>query len=372
MTATAFPAVQANASSYIHLRTDLPYFRAKPITMPALIRPSTPLESINIFDVIIIGSGPAGLSAALALSRVNRTVAIFGSQVYRNAKSNHAHSILSRDHTHPDTIRRVGREQIEVYGTTRFVEKAVVKARQIDTGLLEVEDADGNSWQSRKVILATGVEDVMMDIEGYSDCWGSDIWQCLVCDGIERGHREAGVLGPINPGALMNIFTMLSLGCPKVTIFSNGPIDPSDKAAGPAIAIAKTQGVHVETRKIRRLVRLEDEQGIDIVFEDDSVQRVGFLAVKPICKLAATDIANDLGVAIVDDPKAGPMLQISQPMCETNVPGVFSAGDACVNTKQFSQAMAQGGLVGAAVNFSLCMDRAAAAQKILRMGANGA
>ncbi|KAK4504443.1 hypothetical protein PRZ48_005359 [Zasmidium cellare] len=333
--------------------------------MPALTKPPTTFESISIFDVLIIGAGPAGLSAALALSRVNRTVAVFSSAKYRNARASHAHSILSRDHTSPDEIRRIGREQIEVYGTTQFVDKAVLEARRVDTGLFEVTDADGETWRGRKVILATGVDDVMMDIEGYSDCWGFDIWQCLVCDGIERADREAGTLGPVNMGMLMNVFTMLSLGCPRVTIFSNGPIDRGDKQASPAIAIAKAQGVDVEERKIRKLIHLEDEEGIDVVFEDDAVRRVGFLAVKPVCKLANTKIAEDLGVTIVDDPKAGPMLQISQPMCETTVPGVFSAGDACTNTKQFSQAMAQGGLVGAAVNYQLCMDQISTVQKSL-------
>lgn len=334
--------------------------------MPAPIAPNADLSPSQIFDVIIVGAGPAGLASALALSRVNRTVAIFTSSKYRNEKAVRAHSILSRDHTPPEEIRRIGREQIEIYGTTRFVEKAVVKAKKLaDTDLFEVEDADGTTWQSRKVILATGVEDVMMDIEGYEDCWGSDIWQCLVCDGLERNDRPAGVLGPINPGALLNVFTILSLGCPQVTIFANGPVSQDDKAALSTIAIAKTRGVDVEERKIQKLVHLDNEEGIDIVFEDGTQRRVGFLAVKPVCKLSAINIATDLGVTISNDPKAGPMISVNQPMCETNVRGVFSAGDASVNTKQFAIAMANGGLVGAAVNFQLCMDAIEVAKKQL-------
>jgi thioredoxin reductase len=335
--------------------------------MPPPIRPNLDLSPARVFDVIIVGAGPAGLAAALALSRVNRTVVIFTSSKYRNEKAVRAHSILSRDHTPPEEIRRIGREQIEVYGTTQFVESAVVKARNMDhLALFEVDDAHGNTWQSRKVILATGVEDVMMDINGYEACWGSDIWQCLVCDGLERNDRAAGVLGPINPGSLLNIFTMLSFGCPQVTIFSNGPISQYDKVAWSTIAIAKTRGVDVDERNIQRLIRLEDEKGIDIVFEDGSQRRVGFLAVKPICRLSATNIATDLCVTITNDPKAGPMFLVNQPMNETNIPGVFSAGDASVNTKQFSIAMANGGLVGAAVNFQLCMDSIEIAKKQLQ------
>lgn len=332
--------------------------------MPAPIRPNLDLSPARVFDVIIVGAGPAGLAAALALSRVNRTVVIFTSSKYRNEKAIRAHSILSRDHTPPEEIRRIGREQIEAYNTTQFVESAVVKARNMDhLGLFEVDDARGGTWQSRKVILATGVEDVMMDIKGYEDCWGSDIWQCLVCDGLERNDRAAGVLGPINPGLLLNIFTMLALGCPQVIIFANGPVSRDDKEASSTIAIAKTQGVDVDERPIQRLIRLEDEKGIDIVFEDGSQRRVGFLAVKPICRLSATNIATDLGVSITNDSKAGPMFLVSQPMNETNIRGVFSAGDASVNTKQFSIAMANGGLVGAAVNFQLCMDSIEIAKK---------
>ena len=267
-----------------------------------------------------------------------------------------AHTTLSRDHQPASEIRRIGREQIDAYGTTRFVERAVVKARQSsDEGrsVFEVEDQEGEIWRGRKILLATGVKDILpTHIEGYEDCWGDDIYHCLFCDGLERSDRPAGMLGFEGPEYLHVLRMAFQLGCPSVTIYSNGPLKPKDNATAEALEIAKAN-VKVDERRIKRLVHLADEQGIDVVFEDGDVDRIGFLQHTPRTEVVAPNLARDLGVEILPDGRGGTILKRNEPFGETNVKGCFAAGDASVVMKQFTIAMTQGLTAGPGIAIQL-------------------
>lgn len=153
--------------------------------MPAPTIPQHSFDSSFLFDVIVIGAGPAGLSAALALCRMAHPTVVFSTGTFRNDKAHRAHTILSRDHQPASEARRIGREQIEAYGTTHFVERALTRAcKDEEAGVFEVEDETGEKWRGRKIILAMGAKDIFPEIEGYADCWGASIYQCLFCDGI--------------------------------------------------------------------------------------------------------------------------------------------------------------------------------------------
>lgn len=320
-----------------------------PPTLPNL----TLTSSTTLFDALIIGAGPAGLSAALALARVRGTAVVFNSDNFRNAKGHRAHYTLSRDHQPASEVRRVGREEIARYGTTRFVDRGVVRAgkNEGEGGGFEVEDAEGETWRGSKVVLATGVKDEMESgIEGYEACWGSTIHQCLFCDGIEMNDMPAGVLGFDNPGMTVhNIGLILRMGCPGVTIFGNGRLDIRDEKAKAELEVAKRMGAKIEEREIARLVQLPEREGMEIQFRDGGSTRVGFLAHKPITRPNARHLAEGLGVAIVSDGMGGEMLQRSEPFGESNVKGVLVAGDAGGMIKAFVHSMAQGTFAGVGV-----------------------
>lgn len=305
-----------------------------------------------LFDAIIIGAGPAGLSAALALCRMKRPAVVFSDGEFRNAKAHLAHTILSRDDQPASEIRKIGREQIERYGTTRFVERRVCKARK-DGNDFEVEDDQGEKWRAKKIVLAMGVRDAFPDLEGYADCWGQSIYQCLFCDGLERADRPAAMLGFDSPMSLHFIGIMFHIGCPIVTILSNGPLKPLDEATAEALKVAEASGAKVDERRIRKLVHHEDEQGIDVVFEDGDSFRIGFLQHTPPTHVVAPNLAEDLGVEKLPDGRGGTLLKTSQPFGETNLEGVFVTGDAGVVMKHFANAMALGVAAGAGVSFQL-------------------
>ena len=313
--------------------------------------PINPNPTSTLFDALIIGAGPAGLSAALAVCRMKRTAVVFSTNAFRNDRARHAHTVLSRDHQPPGEIRRVGREQIEAYGTTLFVERAVLRARK--AGVFEVEDDSGEIWRGRKMILAMGTRDVLPgEIEGYEECWGESIYQCLFCDGLERRERPAGMLGWSDMAPhVLGFFYLLEL--PRVTVFGNGPVCPEGEAAEKALEVAKARGVVVDERRIRRLVHLPGEEGIEVQFEDGESTCVGFLQHSPPTEIVGAGLAKDLGVEIVADGFGGRVLKTNPPFGETNVKGVFAAGDLVSAMKNVPTAMQQGVSAGAGVAMQL-------------------
>ena len=133
----------------------------------------------QILDALIIGGGPAGLTAALTLARQVHTAVVFDSGSYRNEGSKHMHTVLTWDHKDSKDFRAAARKNIlDGYQTIQFEDVEVKTVRKNDTaegGLIEATDANGKTWQGRKLILATGVVDVYPDIEGYAECWISGV-----------------------------------------------------------------------------------------------------------------------------------------------------------------------------------------------------
>lgn len=135
------------------------------------------MSTTNIVDALIVGGGPAGLSAALAFARQNQSAIVFDSGRYRNAATDYMHLIPGLDHKAPAEFRATARSQItDRYDKIRILEGVdIVAAKKTDADSFELSDEAGQTWNGRKVILATGVEDVMLDIPGYAELWGKSM-----------------------------------------------------------------------------------------------------------------------------------------------------------------------------------------------------
>lgn len=136
--------------------------------------PSHP--SPKIYDALILGGGPAGLTTALGLARVHRTALVISHQRFRNDGVQEMHAVPSRDGTHPEEFCRITREQIQAYGDgIEFVDAEAVRLakKELPNAFhgFEIEEKRGMVWVGRKLVLAMGSRDVFPDINGYAENW---------------------------------------------------------------------------------------------------------------------------------------------------------------------------------------------------------
>ena len=130
----------------------------------------------KIFDVLILGGGPAGLSTALGLCRVRRTAVVVSNGSFRNDGIHEMHAVLGHDKWNPADFRRESRKQVEAYGDgVQFAEGDVVrvlkKKFEDDYEGFEAEGRGGETWRGKKLVLAMGSKDVFPDIPGYAENW---------------------------------------------------------------------------------------------------------------------------------------------------------------------------------------------------------
>ena len=152
-----------------------------------------------MFDVIIVGAGPAGLSAALILGRCRRKVLVCDAGHPRNAASRALHGYLTRDGIEPAELLRIGREQLSPYKTVQMRSGEVTDARRAGKGFeITVND---EAIASRKLLLATGVVDHLPDIEGLKPLYGRSVFHCPYCDGWEQRDQPIAIYGREDRGA---------------------------------------------------------------------------------------------------------------------------------------------------------------------------
>lgn len=149
----------------------------------------------NLYDVAIIGGGPAGLQCALILARTRQQIIVFDSpEPPRNAASHGVHNFVGLDGLTYREIRKQAWEQINVYNSVEYQTKQIVDVQPHDDGRFLVTDADGTSLIARHVILAIGFKDIYPAVSGFDACWGDTILMCPYCDGYENRDRVWGLV----------------------------------------------------------------------------------------------------------------------------------------------------------------------------------
>jgi len=280
-----------------------------------------------MYDVVIAGGWPAGLSAALFLGRGRKRVLLCDTGPARNAAARHVHGFLTRDGTPPAEMRRLGREQLAPYG----VEIAEVPMTEVsgDSGDFTVRLGDGRQVRARRLLLCTGMIDEPVDIPGWQQLWGQSIFQCPYCHGWEVQDRRWGCL--ITAPQLVDFGIFLRGWTDQVTLFTGGRV-PIDAEARARIDAAR---VTLEERPIVRLVAAAgDEPRLEAVEVEGGVRvPCEVLFAKPSQRQPA--IVGQLGLEL---DKAG-MVNVDEQR-RTSRPGVYAAGDMIT--------LVQGAVLGAA------------------------
>lgn len=125
-------------------------------------------------DALIIGAGPAGLTAALTLARQQQSSIVFDAGTYRNDTAEYMHLVPGFDHVKPSEYRDKAKDNIlSNYDHVTFQKTAVSRVRKDESsGTFILTDEAGKVWNGKKIILCNGVEDIYPNIDGYAECWG--------------------------------------------------------------------------------------------------------------------------------------------------------------------------------------------------------
>lgn len=333
----------------------------------------------KVYDSLIIGSGPAGLSTALGLGRVHRSCVVFSNSSFRNAGVHAAHSILGHDGKSPEQIRREGHREVQAYGHAEFVETSIEKVsteqRQAGEHMYNgfvVEDTKGQRWSGRTLVLATGVKDIFPDLPGFAENWPSNIYQCMFCDGHERHHLPKGMLAyPKLTPMYIKFATMAhflsqppgSLHDPAsppkpstVTVFANGTANPdNDEELAKGLDTLAAHGIKIDERPVAKLVP-DAKEGVHVHFSDSESVYMGFVVHKPWTQPSnlTQSIIEQLGLTTASSP-IGTYIATNPPFGQTAVPGVFAVGDVGTPIAHLTMAMS-GGAAGAAGVSHYCND----------------
>lgn len=272
------------------------------------------------FDVIIVGGGPAGLSAALVLGRSRRRVLICDAGHPRNSSSHGLHLFLTRDGIEPAEFLNIAREQLRPFETVELRHTTVIDARPLAEGfevVLGEDDANGEKGErvsARKLLLATGVVDDLPEIEGLAALYGRSVFHCPYCDGWEMRDQPLAVYGRGENGA--GLALELTLWSRDLVLCTDGPTGLSREEDG-----------RLERHKIGvredRIKRLEGSDGVleQIIFENGEA-----LAVRGMFfstgQRQGSDLARKLGCKFTEQGCVD-----TGNYEVTSVPGVYAAGD---------------------------------------------
>ncbi len=291
-----------------------------------------------MYDVVIVGGGPAGLSAALILGRCRRRVLVCDAGTPRNAAAAALHGSLTRDGTPPLELVRMGRDELVAYGI--HVRRTRVTTVTRGDSLFELTIGDSERVRAQSVLLATGVCDRLPSIPGLDECYGVSVHHCPYCDGWEHLDEPLAVIGQGRSAA--GLALSLQTWSDHVTLCTNGPARLTPLLHEHLAA----RGITVRAGRIQRLTH-EDGHVRELLIDGGApVQCQGvFLS----CTQAQqSDFAQQLGCEFT---RKGTVK--TDHLGETCVPGVYVVGDASRDVQFAIVAAAEGAKAGVAINKAL-------------------
>jgi thioredoxin reductase len=299
------------------------------------------------YDVVIVGGGPAGLSAALALGRARRRVLLADSGPRRNAAAVHIHNFVTRDGTPPEEFRRIARQQLATYPN---VEVQDVRLESIagTRGAFEVRLATG-TVPARRVLLCTGMIDELLPIEGFRELWGQAIFQCPYCHGWEVQDRRWGYLGRASDASSHLLpFALQARGWTRQLVaFTGGTFDVPEETR----AKLQLAGIRLETAPVVRLVGAEHRlEAIEL--SDGTRVPCDVLFTHPPQR--HVELVRALGLELDEEG----FVRVDARTRETSVPGIHAAGDLTTRMQGAMYAAASGTQAAAMINVELTMELA--------------
>jgi thioredoxin reductase len=285
------------------------------------------------YDAVIVGGGPAGLSAALVLGRARKRVLVMDDDRPANAVSQGVGGLLGHDRVRPADLRDGGRRQLAEYASVEVRHGSVGDAERV-RDLFVVKPTDGSPVRAHAIVLAHGVRYDPPPLRGIEALWGQSVFHCAFCDGWEVRDRPLAFHGS-GPGAARSALVLAG--------WSNDVVLCTDGAPDPGGALLAAAGVRVRTEPIARLAG-DDGLLERIEFSHGPAERREALFVN-----TRRDQPNGLAAALGCELTASGTI-VTDADGRTNVAGVFAAGDAATpHSRSVANAIGSGSRVAYAV-----------------------
>lgn len=305
------------------------------------------------YDVVIVGGGAAGLSAALVLSRARRRVLVVDSGAPRNAPAAHMHGFLSRDGLPPSELLAMGREEVKGYGG-EVLDGEVTELVSAGRSAFWVLLADGRRVSARRVLVTTGLHDELPDVPGLAGRWARDVLHCPYCHGYEVRDQRLGVIGG-SPESVRYAQIVRQWAKDVVLFAPVGFLTALQRSE----LVARSIGI-VEGSVSRVLVEDDHLRGVEI----DGVQVVPRDALfVPPRFVPNSDLLARLGCELDEAGWA-----VRDGTGQTTVPGVWIAGNVANPRAQVITAAGEGSASAIAINADLVDDDVRNAVRAFNMG----
>lgn len=306
----------------------------------------------RVFDVAVVGAGPAGLSAALVLARARRSVAVLDAGSPRNAASPGVHGFLSRDGVAPAELKAVSRAQIARYGTVEFSTRRVKRILPVfNPTRFALFAGEDRPIRARYVLLSMGMLDRFPRIGGFREHWGRNVIHCQFCHGWENAGRRWGVF--VDSEQAFDGVRGLCNWTDDILVFANPDIRLS-RAVREAF---DRLGIRVERRRVRRLLSSADGDLSAAELEDGARIPLGTLLWQP--RQRQTDLVLRSGLRLDGDGRV-----LVDESNESSIRGIFAGGDLTAGPQDALSAAATGAAIGRHLSAMLAQDRDAVSRPV--------
>ncbi|HEX8492807.1 MAG TPA: NAD(P)/FAD-dependent oxidoreductase [Pyrinomonadaceae bacterium] len=301
----------------------------------------------RFYDCIVIGAGPAGLSCALFLARYRHRVLVFHHNSPRNLYSHGVHGFLGHHGILPTELLARGRDEVTQHGGL-IMEACVTKVERIADNHFRVTAGDGeateHAFEARRLVLATGLRDLMPDCPGFRDFYGATVHHCPDCDGFEVTGKRVAVFGSGREivGFTLNLLTWTN----QLTLITDG--DDGDMTEEHRAQLARFD-IPITNRIIKQLEGDKEACRLERVrFDDGSTLEADALFFN-FGTVPASDLHEQLGCKL--DEECG-LVWVDEEQ-QTSVRGVYAAGDLTPNSQLAVVAAAEGAMAAIHIHKSL-------------------
>ncbi|MBL7717601.1 MAG: NAD(P)/FAD-dependent oxidoreductase [Flavipsychrobacter sp.] len=292
----------------------------------------------DVYDVLIVGGSYAGMQAALTLARSLRKVLVVDAGKPCNRYVQNAHNLLMHDGDKPDDIAAASKEQVLTYPGVAYKEATIEHIERSGTKFI-ARDQQGEMYTARKIVLATGVKDVLPELPGFRECWGKSIVHCPYCHGYEVKGRKIGLLVPHT--IAREFLSLLYNWSADLILFTNGT-DFTDRASQKFVVANSIRTIP------NRVTKVEHKDGNLCAVHTNDGGEYEVDALFTSVPFEQQAIVSALGCAL--DEKG---LVETNVVGATSIEGVYAAGDCLTSMRAISVAIASGYRAGIGINNEL-------------------